>query len=566
MVKRKVSLEGISGGAEELLVNFQAKKKRVSLSGGTGGKLDCSSPTKLLESLLGDVTLDDFFNTYWEKKPLLVRRNDANFYGDVFSLSVMKEVLRNNELYFESDVNVCRYVDNQKELLNEARRITPEDIDELMTEQATFQFHHPQRYVDQLWNAVEKLETYFGSLVGSNVYITPKDSQGLAPHCDDVEIFVMQLEGRKTWKLYEPMVELSRDYTQDLHQEDIGEPTMEVTLEAGDLLYFPRGVIHQARTVGDAHSTHISVSTYQANTWGDFLNHAVTQALEKALEEDVSIRTGLPINYLSMLGTGKNIGAYIEDESGEKDGGGGGSAPMRSNLGNEKVKEFKESVKNHLARLVDHIDVNKAADAMCADFMASRLPPYGHVNQDDDDENDDKDDDDDDEIVILLNDKIKVKFPEHLRVVYDNEEEDEDDGWEDDEDDIIPEDDEKPAETAAAPSSKSKSPHKQRRKSLEDEEEEEDEDAHIESGESHIRITHTLGNDRFTHMGPGMFEPGLTDMKLHVSFAKAAVELLESRDFVSVLDIPMEDEKDRLFLANAFYEHKLVEVQHAEDS
>ena len=35
---------------------------------------------------------------------------------------------------------------------------------------------------------MEKLETYFGCLFGSNVYITPKDSQGLAPHCDDVEV------------------------------------------------------------------------------------------------------------------------------------------------------------------------------------------------------------------------------------------------------------------------------------------------------------------------------------------------------------------------------------------
>ena len=32
------------------------------------------------------------------------------------------------------------------------------------------------------------METYFGSLVGANVYITPADSQGLAPHCDDVEV------------------------------------------------------------------------------------------------------------------------------------------------------------------------------------------------------------------------------------------------------------------------------------------------------------------------------------------------------------------------------------------
>lgn len=60
----------------------------------------------------------------------------------------MKEVLKGNELYFEGDVNVCRYVNNEKELLNEDRQITAEDVDELMGQQATFQFHHPQRYVE----------------------------------------------------------------------------------------------------------------------------------------------------------------------------------------------------------------------------------------------------------------------------------------------------------------------------------------------------------------------------------------------------------------------------------
>jgi len=543
MVKRKVSLEGIAG-AEDLQVNFQVKRKRVAIS-GTPGKLDTSSPTKLLQSLLGHTTIEDFFANYWEKKPLLVKRKDADFYGEVFSLNTMKEVMKTNELYFESDVNVCRYVGNEKELLNEDRQITAEDVEDLMQEQATFQFHQPQRYVDQLWCAVEKLETYFGSLVGSNVYITPKDSQGLAPHCDDVEIFVMQLEGKKEWKLYKPMVELSRDYTQDLMQEQIGEPMMEVTLEQGDMLYFPRGVIHQAKTVGEGHSTHISVSTYQQNTWGDFMNHAVTQAIEKALEEDVSIRGGLPVNYVSMLGTGKNIGSYIEDES-------EGNGTSHSNLDDEKVKEFKESVKSHLSKLVDHIDVNKAADSMCADFMANRLPPYGSVKPNDDDDDEDRE--------AQLEDKIKLKYADHVRVVFNNEEENEDDDDDDDDDDWEDmDDDEKPAATK----SPKKSPKKSNAATNDDED---DEDAVVEGTESHIRIVHSLGNDRFTHMGPGMYDDQVGDIKLHVSFAKAAVELLKSTDFVCVKDILMDDEHDKLFLANALLDYKLVELQPASSS
>lgn len=41
---------------------------------------------------------------------------------------------------------------------------------------------------DELWRIQEKLECFFGGLVGSNVYITPQESQGLPAHYDDVEV------------------------------------------------------------------------------------------------------------------------------------------------------------------------------------------------------------------------------------------------------------------------------------------------------------------------------------------------------------------------------------------
>ena len=34
----------------------------------------------------------------------------------------------------------------------------------------------------------------------------------------------------------------------NFHQEEISDPILDITLEAGDMLYFPRGTIHQVRT------------------------------------------------------------------------------------------------------------------------------------------------------------------------------------------------------------------------------------------------------------------------------------------------------------------------------
>ena len=48
------------------------------------------------------------------------------------------------------------------------------------------------------------LQDHFGCFVGSNAYLTPPNSQGFAPHYDDIEAFILQVEGKKHWRLYKP--------------------------------------------------------------------------------------------------------------------------------------------------------------------------------------------------------------------------------------------------------------------------------------------------------------------------------------------------------------------------
>ena len=96
------------------------KRKKVSISSSPdeGGKIDCTTDESLMQSLLGDTKIDTFVKNYWEKKPLVVKRGDKSFYGEIFGLSKVEEVIQNNELDFEADLSVCRVVDNEKEILN----------------------------------------------------------------------------------------------------------------------------------------------------------------------------------------------------------------------------------------------------------------------------------------------------------------------------------------------------------------------------------------------------------------------------------------------------------------
>lgn len=64
---------------------------------------------------------------------------------------------------------------------------------------------------------------------------------------------------------------LDRFSSPNFSQEEIGSPMLDIVLEAGDMLYFPRGFIHQGCTVAGEHSLHITLSAYQRTAWVDLL-------------------------------------------------------------------------------------------------------------------------------------------------------------------------------------------------------------------------------------------------------------------------------------------------------
>ncbi|XP_063080876.1 ribosomal oxygenase 2 isoform X2 [Cavia porcellus] len=265
--------------------------------------LNFDDPSSLFGSLISPIKTETFFKEFWEKKPLLIQRDDpalAAYYQSLFRLTDLKS-LCGQSLYYGRDVNVCRCINGKKKVLNKDGKVhflqLRKDFDQKRT---TIQFHQPQRFKDELWKIQEKLECYFGSLVGSNVYITPAGSQGLPPHYDDVEVFILQLEGEKHWRLYTPTVALAREYSVE-PEARLGAPTHEFTLKPGDLLYFPRGTIHQADTPpGLAHSTHVTISTYQNNSWGDFLLDTMSGLVFDTAKDDVELRRGIPRQLLMV--------------------------------------------------------------------------------------------------------------------------------------------------------------------------------------------------------------------------------------------------------------------------
>ncbi len=74
--------------------------------------------------------------------------------------------------------------------------------------------------------------------------------------------------------------------------------------QVGDVLYMPRGTVHQAVAQKDA-STHLTISTYQNHSVGTLAQavlHSAMQGQEEPLCLPLSLRRGLPPGFLYSHG------------------------------------------------------------------------------------------------------------------------------------------------------------------------------------------------------------------------------------------------------------------------
>ena len=128
------------------------------------------------------------------------------------------------------------------------------------------------------------LEAALGHPAQANAYWTPRSAQGLPVHHDTHDVFCLQIAGEKRWLVYEPVLELplkDQRYVAELGAP--GEPVLDVTLQAGDTLYLPRGWLHQAMT-SDVDSLHLTVGVERLH-----LARRVRAALEECAD-DVGFR------------------------------------------------------------------------------------------------------------------------------------------------------------------------------------------------------------------------------------------------------------------------------------
>jgi ribosomal protein L16 Arg81 hydroxylase len=171
--------------------------------------------------------------------------------------------------------------------------IDPPKVKALLDLGASLIANHLHRVCPEVAAVAQMLEREFAARVAANVYCSFKGVQAFQTHFDLHDVFAVQAEGEKCWRVYEARADTPvnplppGDEVEKWLTASRGRLLFEVNMKPGDILYLPRGQYHDALTGAQA-SLHISFGVSPAT------GLALFKLLENAASQESAFRAYLP--------------------------------------------------------------------------------------------------------------------------------------------------------------------------------------------------------------------------------------------------------------------------------
>jgi ribosomal protein L16 Arg81 hydroxylase len=252
-----------------------------------------------LAQLLDPLDVATFKRDYWESKPLVSCTNEASRFKEILSMSAVDDILCHSSLRSD-DIRIAKNGEATplRELL---------DVDTNAGEGGLEALYQEYRkgssivllFLHERWSPLktlcQSLSSELSSRVQANVYLTPPGAQALDTHYDTHDVLVLQIHGKKQWRLFEPTLQLPLSHQRYSVEEKMGlsAPIREVTLSPGDLMYLPRGYPHDAVSV-DVASLHLTVGMIPV-TWAS----VILGAVRTVIDNNSMFRRSLPPGFAS---------------------------------------------------------------------------------------------------------------------------------------------------------------------------------------------------------------------------------------------------------------------------
>jgi ribosomal protein L16 Arg81 hydroxylase len=133
----------------------------------------------------------------------------------------------------------------------------------LLAKGATLVLNSLEAHADPARQLCEEVHRFAGFPTGSNAYVSFGGDGSFGPHWDTHDIVVLQLVGRKRWRVGPPTfpLPLPAHTSRASGQQAPRLSALDELIEAGDVLYLPRGWWHEVTPLAEP-SLHLSVGIY----------------------------------------------------------------------------------------------------------------------------------------------------------------------------------------------------------------------------------------------------------------------------------------------------------------
>ncbi len=140
---------------------------------------------------------------------------------------------------------------------DEANRIDPRALHSLLPQGVSIVIDGIDEYVPQLGRLSDSIERRLAHHVWINSYVSFGRGKAFKPHWDNHDVIVLQVHGSKRWRSFG----VPDPPPKRKHRDGDPVPTdivWEGTMRPGDVLYLPRGEVHEAE-LETADSSHLTI-------------------------------------------------------------------------------------------------------------------------------------------------------------------------------------------------------------------------------------------------------------------------------------------------------------------